>query len=185
MQLYGSYTSPYVRHCRIALAQADFVYEFVEADYSMSAKQSPTAKVPYLIDGALTLNDSSSILKYIREKSGQSFLQDLQDYDNFAMATTVMDTCINLFLIEIDGFGPAQINYLQRQKNRLKSGLEELNRRFDPAQGINTDGALRCACFIDWGLFRNRIDLTGLNNLSSLIEVANQQQVFVDTAPSA
>lgn len=185
MQLYGSYTSPYVRHCRVALAQGGFEYEFIEADYSMSAKQSPTAKVPYFVDGALTLYDSSSILKYVREKSGRSFLQDIQDYDNFAMASTLLDACINLFLIENDGFGPAQINYLQRQKNRLDSGLEELNRRFEPTLGINTDGALRCACFIDWALFRNRVDISGLENLAGLMEAANQQQAFADTAPFA
>lgn len=184
MQLYGSYTSPYVRHCRVALAQNGFEYEFIEADYSMSAKQSPTARVPYLVDGNLKLIDSSSILKYIREQSGQPFLEDIKDYDNFVMVNTLLDTCINLFLIENDGFGPAQINYLQRQKNRLKSGLKELNRRFDPAQGISTDGALRCACFIDWALFRKRIDISGLDNLAGLIEVANQQQAFANTAPS-
>lgn len=185
MQLYGSYTSPYVRHCRVALAQSGFEYEFIEADYAMSAQQSPTAKVPYFVDGALTLNDSSSILKYIREKSGQSFLQDIQDYDTFAMASTLLDTCINLFLIENDGFGPGQINYLQRQQNRLQSGLEELNRRVDPAQAINTDSALRCACFIGWALFRKRIDISGFSNLGGLMEAANQQPVFVDTAPFA
>ncbi len=183
MQLYGSYTSPYVRHCRVALAQSNLEYEFIETDYTMSASQSPTAKVPYLADGSLSLNDSSSILKYIREKSGESFLQDIRDYDNFAMATTVLDACINLFLIENDGFGPAEIAYLQRQKNRVDSGIKELNRRIDPAQGINSDGALRCACFVGWALFRKRIDISGLDNLIGLMEAANRVPAFASTAP--
>ena len=125
MKLYGSYTSPYTRHCRVALAQSEFDFEFLEADYAMSAERSPTAKVPFLIDGDLMLTDSSSILKYIREKSGKAFLANLEDYDNFAMANTLLDSAINLFLIGNDGYGPDQINYLERQKNRIESGLME------------------------------------------------------------
>ena len=33
MKLFGSYTSPYVRHCRIVLAQNGQDCEFVETDY--------------------------------------------------------------------------------------------------------------------------------------------------------
>jgi len=183
MKLYGSYTSPYVRHCRVALAQSGFEFEFVEADYDVSAKNSPTAKVPYLIDGELMLTDSSSILKYIREKSGQVFLADISDFDSFALASTLLDATINLFLIENNGFGPDQISYLQRQKNRVESGLKELDKRFDPDQGIGLDSALRCVCFIDWALFRKRISIDGLSNLQSLLDNANRVEAFAVTAP--
>lgn len=183
MKLYGSYTSPYVRHCRVALAQSGFDFEFVEADYDMSAKKSPTAKVPYLMDGELMLTDSSSILKYIREKSGQVFLADIKDYDSYTLANTVMDATINLFLLNNDGFGPEQIAYLGRQQNRVESGLKELNTRFNLKQGIENDSVLRCACFIDWALFRKRISIDGLTNLQTLLNTANQLDVFSETAP--
>ena len=183
MKLYGSYTSPFVRHCRVALAQAGFDFEFIEADNAMSAEKSPTGKVPFFADGDLILTDSSSILKYIREKAGGSFLADIEDYENFALTNTVLDSSINLFLLEKEGFGPDQIKYLGRQNNRVQNGLKELNRRIVPNQGITRDSALRCACYVDWALFRNRISIDGLDNLQGLLDVANDVEEFAATAP--
>ena len=183
MQLYGSYNSPYVRHCRIALMQEKQGFEFVEADYAMSAEMSPTRKVPFFIDGDVMLTDSSSILKYAREKAGKAFLSDVGDFELFAMTNTVLDSAINMFLLETDGATPDTVKYLGRQKSRIDSGLAELNRRFDPVDGISRDSALRCACFIDWALFRNRISIDGMDNLTGLLSAANAVSEFADTAP--
>lgn len=183
MKLYGSYTSPYVRHCRVALAQSAYDFEFVEADYTMSAMDSPTAKVPYFIDDETKLTDSSSILKYIREKSGKAYLADIEDFENFTLATTLLDATINLFLLELDGFGPEDIKYLTRQKNRVENGLKEIDKRINLNQSIETDSVLRCACFIDWALFRKRIRIDGLSNIQGLLSKANELEVFSSTAP--
>lgn len=183
MKLYGSLTSPYVRHCRIALLQNNMDFEFVPVDFVQSAEQSPTSKVPFMEDGDVSLTDSSSIIKYIREKAGQTFLSDVQDYETFAMGNTLLDTGINVFIISMEDFGPDQIKYLGRQNARIASGLKALNDRIDPAAGISTDGALRCACFIAWGLFRNRFTLDGLDNLQALMDAANADEHFVATHP--
>ncbi|MGI9251910.1 MAG: glutathione S-transferase family protein [Pseudohongiellaceae bacterium] len=183
MKLYGSYTSPFVRHCRVALMQEGIEFEFVEADYAMSAQHSPTAKVPFLSDGDLALTDSSSIVKYAREKNGKTFLAALDDHENFAMANTVLDSAINVFLLENEGFTAEQIKYIARQQNRIASGLKTLDQRFDPSDGIARDGALRCACLLDWALFRNRISLDGLSHLQALLDAANQVDAFAATAP--
>ena len=184
MKLYGSYASPFVRHCRVALAQSGFDFEFIETDYDMSAAMSPTRKVPFLVDGDLILTDSGSILKHLREKSGDRFLADLGDYELFAMTNTVLDATINLFLLEKNDLTPDQVPYLQRQLDRVHSGLEELNRRIEPSAGISTDGLLRCACYVDWAIFRNRVDFSDHSNLIALLEVANQDPAFSSTAPS-
>ncbi len=187
MKLYGSYTSPFVRHCRIALAQEGLDFDLIEADYAMSAEKSPTAKVPFLADGDIALTDSSSILKYIREKSGKRFLADLDDYENFAMANTLQDTAINVFILGNEGFDAEQIQYIGRQKKRIESGLKALNQRFAAKSNhdITRDGTLRCACFLNWGLFRKCISLDGLDNLNHLLDAANQVDVFAATAPPA
>lgn len=78
MELYGSYTSPYVRHCRLAMLEAGLDFKFVETDALASARKSPTQKVPFLKDGDITLNDSCSIVKYVRERSGKRFLKILK-----------------------------------------------------------------------------------------------------------
>ncbi len=183
MKLYGSYTSPFVRHCRVAVLQAGFDFEFIEADYAASAAQSPTSKVPYLAADDMLLTDSSTIIKYVREKAGHSFLAELDDYENFTLVNTAMDSVINLFLLENDGIGPAQVKYLSRQNNRVASILATLDERFAQEQSISRDGALRCACFIDWALFRRRIDIDAYGHLQGLLAAARAVEVFADTAP--
>ena len=41
MKLYGSYTSPFVRHVRIALLETQQAFEFIETDQAGSSAQSP------------------------------------------------------------------------------------------------------------------------------------------------
>ncbi len=183
MKLYGSLTSPFVRHVRVALSQSDLAYTFIEADYALSADQSPTAKVPYFENAGLKLTDSSSILKYVREQSGASFLGELEDFELYTMSSTLLDTAINLFLLEKEGATEQQFPYLARQRGRLHTGLRELNRRIHPTDSLTRDSSLRCACLIGWGLFRNRFALDGLENLGALMDWANQNESFANTAP--
>lgn len=183
MKLYGSRNSPFVRHCRVALAQGGVDFEFIEVDVITSARISPTAKVPYFEAGDLKLTDSSSILKYVREQADQSFLAELDDFELFTMANTLLDSAINLFLLELNGITAEHAPYLARQQQRVQSGLAELNRRIEPAQALVKDSALRCACFIDWALFRERISLDGLDRLAELLNAANQHNLFAETAP--
>lgn len=185
MKLYGSYTSPFVRHCRVALAQSKLDFEFIEADEAMRKEYSPTDKVPFFTDKDLTLSDSSSILKYIREKSAAAFLADINDFEVFTITNTLLDSAINLFLLENEGYSAENINYLGRQKARVNNGLIALDNRIDPNSGITLDSTLRCACFIDWGLFRKRFSIDGLSKLQKLMEIANQDEDFVATAPHA
>ena len=51
MKIYGSFTSPFVRHCRIVLLETGLTCEFIEVDATQSAQISPTKKVPLLVDG--------------------------------------------------------------------------------------------------------------------------------------
>lgn len=165
------------------MARTGTDYELIEADYAMSAEMSPTKKVPYLIDGDLMLTDSSSILKYVREKSGQPFLADIDDFELFVMTNTLMDAAMNVFLLEKGGVSIDEVEYLAKQNKRVEDGLKVLDQRFDPNQGIGTDSALRCACFIDWALFRKRISLDGLDRLQALLDKANLDSEFATTAP--
>lgn len=183
MKLFGSYTSPFVRHCRIVLMQSKFNFEFIEADEARRKEYSATDKVPFFTDGDLILSDSSSIVKYVREKSGRVFLADIIDFETYTITNTLLDSAINLFLLENEGFGPDSIKYLGRQKARVDNGLTVLNERIDPLLGITQDSALRCACFIGWGLFRDRFSINGLPNLRQLMEAANNDQDFVETVP--
>lgn len=188
MKLHGSYTSPYVRHCRIALAQTDQDFELVETDYAASARQSPAARVPFTTDGDRMLTDSASILRLIRERAGQRFFPDLEDYDLFLLANTGLDTAINLFLLERDGLGPTQSPYLARQQQRVDDVLKALDanewvQRQDAAEPYS-DGLLRVGCFVSWGLFRVRLSIDSHPNLRRLLARLDDDEYFSDTHPS-
>ena len=182
MKLYGSVTSPFVRHCRIALMQGGLDWELVEIDAAESGAKSPTKKVPFLQDGDVNLADSCSILKYAREKSGSEFFPDVQDYDVFCMANTAIDASINLFLLQNDGLDTSQSKYLGRQAARVESALDSLDATVQKSDLELTDGIIRLACLLEWGVFRNRFSLDSRPGLQKVIEFANQDSVFQSTA---
>lgn len=186
MKLYGSYTSPYVRHCRIALTETGQDYELIETDYEQSARLAPARRVPFLKAGDRTLNDSLSILKFVRESVGQSFLPDLDDCDLFALSNTALDTAINLFLLEKDGLTPEHSDYLRRQAGRVQGIMDALDLRtaVRPRESCDfSDGELRLGCFLDWALFRKRITLSEHPQLSAFLQNMKTYPAFAATAP--
>lgn len=186
MQLHGTYTSPFVRHCRIALIETGQDFELVETDYEQSARLAPARRVPFLHDGELVLNDSLSILKYVRERAGQRFLPDVRDADLFALTDTALDTAINLFLLEKDGLTPNHAPYLARQAGRVSDILDALEETM-ASTGAKTDdwsdGELRLGCFLGWGLFRERLTLDRHPALAAHLERLQAYPAFTETAP--
>ena len=149
MKLYGSYTSPYVRHCRIALIDEGIEFEFVETDQVSSAEISPTKRVPFLQDGQTRLSDSSSILKYVREQAGKRYLAEIEDFDRFCFANTLMDSAANVFYLEKFGLKADDNAYVQRQNARIEQGLAMMNEWPLLTTDHFSDSQLRIACFID------------------------------------
>ncbi len=182
MKLYASYTSPFARHCRIALLQGAVDCEFIDTDYAQSAANSATQKVPFLEDGEVKLTDSSSILMYLSQKAGLPFIQDVQEQELFCMTNTCLDATINLFLLERDGITADASPYLQRQQNRIDSTLKALDGKVADLQGSLNTAQMRLACYVDWAIFRGRISIEGLSNLASLLELAKKDQNFTTTA---
>jgi glutathione S-transferase len=185
MELFGSYTSPYVRHCRIVLMQLGQAFTFVETNYDQSAQGSPTKRVPYLRDGDRRLTDSSSILNHLRRKAGQTFLADIEDAERYHLANTALEATVNVFQMEKDGIGPSQSPYLQRQSARAQAILATLDKDKLEIGVPPSDGVIRVACFLGWALFRKRIDLGPYQNLSAFFERAQRIAHFAETAPPA
>lgn len=184
MKLFGSFTSPFVRHCRIVLMQNQHAFDFVPADYATSATQTPTKRVPYFENGDVRLTDSSSIIRYLRGLAAQPFCTDAADYDLYCMASTGLDTEINLFLLERDGFTPEQVSYLARQRARVEAILTELDQRNWASEGPYSDGQIRLGCWLSWALFRQRLDLTPWPNLMQFLAALNNQSWFANTHPA-
>lgn len=188
MKLFGSYTSPFVRHCRIVLLETGVDCEFIETDQAGSAAQSPTKRVPFLQDGDVFLTDSSSIIKYLREKAGQKFCNSAEELDEFCMINTLLDATVNVFFLERDGVKAGEVPYIQRQIDRIDSTLTELDNKTLPMQPPYSDAELRLACFIGWAKFRNRAGFSATEtseykNVEAFFNAANQQEFFKLTAP--
>ncbi|MGQ4277318.1 glutathione S-transferase [Pseudidiomarina sp. E22-M8] len=184
MKLFGSYTSPFVRHCRIVLAQHQQQFEFVPTDYAQSAQHSPAQRVPFFSHNGLQLHDSSSILRYLRSLAEQPFCQDPEQFDLYCLVNTALDTTVNLFLLERDGITVDQVSYLQRQQSRVTSILDELNQRDWPVGDATNDAHLRLACFLSWAQFRERLDIHQWPELQSFLTTMNQQAWFANTHPA-
>ena len=139
MKLYGVRSSPYVRHARVALAESNLDWQLQQVTPDTIIK-SPTRRVPFLKDGDLTLTDSAVIVRYVREKAGQLFLDTIADHELFALSTSVLDTAVNVYLMNINdssdlaevpsgssviGFSPK--TYFERQQERIGVGIQGLN----------------------------------------------------------
>ena len=195
MKLYGVRTSPYVRHARVALAQSGLDWELEQVTLD-TIGQSPTLRVPFLTDGKLTLSDSSVIVRYVREQSGQSYLATIADHELFAVATSVLDTAVNVYLMNIGdsadlaevptgtsttGFDPK--TYFERQQERITVGIQELERCQLSFSQPYTDGEIRLACLLDWAAYRDTIDLSGKDNLCRFLAEIRMWPPFAETAP--
>ena len=195
MKLYGVRTSPYVRHARVALAQSKLDWEFEQVTLE-TIGQSPTLRVPFLTDGNLTLSDSSVIVRYVREQSSQPYLATIADHELFALATSVLDTAVNVYLMNIgdsknladvpsgasvSGFNPK--SYFERQQERIAVGIEQLERCTLALNQPYTDGEIRLACLLDWAAYRETIDLSGQDTLRRFLTHIRTWPPFAETAP--
>lgn len=185
MKLYGSYTSPFVRHCRIVLLESGLPCEFILTDGVASAAKSPTKKVPMLEDGELVLTDSCSIVKYLREKNMQAFCFTAIEYDRFCLVNTLLDASVNVFMLGKDGILPEQSAYLQRHQARIQSGLATLETMRWPSAGPYNDAELRLLCYLDWALFRKLFSIDEYTNLTQFLTSARQYLPFSQTIPHA
>jgi glutathione S-transferase len=185
MKLYGSFTSPYVRHCKIALLESRLDYQFIETDQASSARLSPTKRVPFLQDDELLLTDSSAILRYIRQKSSLPSLETAVEHDQFCMINTALDCSINLFFLSRDGVDIERFDYTIRQAQRVKSTLAVFEQFELPQQGPFNDVQLRLGCFLSWAVFRQRIDIEDYPKLKLFLAIIEKEPFFIETAPPA
>jgi len=183
IKLYGSYTSPYVRHCRIALMEAGLSFELIPTDQSQSAEQVATQRVPFFDDGKIKLSDSMSILRYIREQAGQSFLPSVASLEQYCLVNTALDAAANVFYLEKFGLKGSDNAYIERQQARIHSCLSLIEAQA-PSFKPQDDVSLRLACFLDWAKFRQRIDHSLYPNLQKLLNSAQSYDAFAQTPPT-
>lgn len=183
MKLYGSFTSPFARHCRIVLLETGQACDFVETDYAASAAASPAKKVPFLEDGDLFLSDSAAIVRYLREKTGESFCASIHEYNQFCLINTALDAAINGFILQQAGLSTEQVPYLLRQRERVAAILASLEAESLPEHAPYNDAQLRLACLLEWGLLRHVLDLATNPKLMAFWQSSRHYGPLADTLP--
>jgi glutathione S-transferase len=184
MKLYGSYTSPFVRHCRIVLQETGLECEFIETNQDASAAQSPTQRVPFFSHGQVFLTDSSAIIKYLREYVGGQFLVSAEEFDQFCTVNTALDTTVNVFFLQRDGVDIQAYPYTQRQQGRIATSLVQLNNLDLPRKPPYSEVHLRLGCYLSWGLMRQQISLANYPNLQDFLTALEHYPAFALTAPA-
>ena len=183
IKLFGSLTSPYVRHCRIVLLDNQNAFEFIEADTAMRDQITPTLKVPYLEHDGLRLHDSHSIVQYCRSLAGQSAFPEITDLDYFLLASTVLETGINILQLKRSGLSADAVPFLKRQNLRLNSLLQALETLSEARPWQWNDATIRAACMIRWIEMREYNDFSDYPALRNLHTQALAQPNFAATEP--
>lgn len=190
MQLIGSIPSPFARRvrmwaiensCDLALVNLDI---FSEQDRPTMASKNPARKIPILIDGDLTLSDSSTILRYLIAKTGKTPLSWPQEH-----LLNIINAC-NGSLVEIalsrrSGFDTNDDKlFFNLQNERIAQTLSYLNSH------LNDDEFKGCECLnislyclLDWICFRELTDFSQHSALVSFYNVYGKRQAAKETDP--
>jgi glutathione S-transferase len=168
MQLVGSKTSPYVRKCRVILAERALPFEFVEesawnADTTVP-RYNPLNKVPALVmDDGESIYDSRVICEYLDAISGGGLLPGdparrarVRRYE--ALGDGMADAGIAVFLERKREAARQDPAWIARQLDKVRAAVATVEAALGAGQylgGSQPDmGDIACACALFWSEFR-------------------------------
>jgi glutathione S-transferase len=202
MKLLASYTSPYARKVRIALAEKKIDYELVEESAwtpeTTVHNYNPLVKVPVLVlDDGNTLFDSRVIVEYLDTVSPVSRLIPEPNRQRIAvkrweaLADGICDAAVAIVLESRRPAKQQDKEWLARQRQKIDLGLKELSRELEERPWCNGEGysladiATGCALgYLD--LRHANIEWrTAYPNLVKLAEKLAKRPSFAETAPPA
>ena len=200
MKLYASYTSPYARKVRIALAEKKIECELVEespwtADTTVP-QYNPLGKVPVLLmDDGTALYDSRVIVEYLDTVSPVSRLIPEPSRQRIAvkrweaLADGVCDAAVAIVLEAKRPAKQQSREWIDRHRRKMDLGVRELASELGDKAWCNgeayslADIATGCALgYLD--LRHPAIDWrTEYPNLAELVEKLARRPSFAETAP--
>jgi len=202
MKLIASYTSPYARKVRIALAEKKIEYDFVEespwAEQTTVPTYNPLGKVPVLVlDDGTTLFDSRVIVEYLDTVSPVSRLIPEPNRQRIvvkrweALADGICDAAVAVVLESRRSARQQNKDWLDRQLRKIDLGLKELGNELGEKVWCNgeayslADIATGCAlAYLD--LRHAAIDWrAAYPNLVKLAEKLAKRPSFAETVPPA
>ena len=166
MKLIGSGTSPYVRRIRLLLAETGQGYEFSDLniyadDRETLKRQNPALKIPVLLDDEQTLYDSRVIFRYLQTRLGLQTLSWEQE-NLLTLIDAVNDSWVTLLLAQRSGLDVTEDRmFYNLQRERVATSLAALDKQLSEGEfSVWQYPSICLYCLLDWGLFRELIDLT-------------------------
>jgi glutathione S-transferase len=187
--LYGSQASPFVRRLRMLMHELPYDFKemniFETQDAVLLNKINPLNQVPVLQHDEKTIWDSRQIFQYLNQLHQFQSL-NWKDENLLTGIEGAMDSGIALVLMKRSGMNVEEnFMFINRQKERIDSVFDFLepllkNRAF-------TDwnfASMSLYAFMDWGLFRNIINLDQRPECQMFMDThANRPAVLATAIP--
>ncbi len=202
MKLIASYTSPYARKVRIAMAEkrieCELVLENVWAADTTVQTHNPLGKIPVLIlDDGLTLYDSRVIVEYLDGITPVSRLVPENGRERVlvkrweALGDGITDAGIAVFLERKRPDAQQSRDWIDRQLGKVDAGIAAAARELGDKEWCHGTAIsladISLACALLWLEFRMpQIKWREANpGLKSWIEKLESRPSFLDTVPRA
>lgn len=188
MKLIGSTTSPYVRRLRMWMTGLEHDFEQVDifnsADRARLVSTNPTLKVPMLEDDSKTIFDSGAIYRYLCDKLAHEKLT-WQQTNLLTLIDSANDSLVQIFLLSRSDIDTsADKLYFRLQRERFDVIFAELNKAVEAGEFETWNYAsVSLFCLLDWALFRERYDFSGLAGLVSFHRHASKRDDAMATDP--
>lgn len=213
-KLYMTPISPFGRKVRIVLIEKRLDFERDEVrgmrPVQAIAALNPALTIPVLVDGDLTLFDSSVIVEYLFEtypNAGPDMSPPLvraqvrpdqrwHDHKVLGITKVLMETAATMLIFRGVGLGPEQNAYLERHQKRLASCLDWLEEQatpagFAPGWFSPMDIGLICALGLIDVANKHRfekdkpmVNWRGRPNLEHVVQIFSDRPSVQDTSPA-
>lgn len=163
--LYGSLPSPFVRRIRMLMEHIPFDFKeiniYEKPGSEILKKINPINQIPVLVHGEKTIWDSRIIFNYLNEKH-QLESMDWEDQNRLTAIDGALNAGVALLLMKRSNIDINQdFMIVNRHKERIESILDYLKPYVEneAMRGWNFN-IMSIYSFLDWGLFREVLDLS-------------------------
>ena len=193
LQVYGTFTSPYVRRVRIVAHELGLTCDLVDtagdAGQAALRERSPIWKVPAAeLDGALVF-DSHVIGELLLQRHGPGPLRplavdDIEGRNAISVIDGALDSLINCFYLEREGHG-SEVPYLHKQRQRATSALAWIEQRLGEDGSLGGGGfglpEIGLGTALAWMHFRRTFPVAEHPRLLAALEIYEKRPSFAAT----
>ena len=184
--LYGSLPSPFVRRIRMLMENIPFDFKeiniYEKPGSEILKKINPINQIPVLVHGEETIWDSRIIFNYLNEKH-QFESMDWEDQNRLTAIDGALNAGVALLLMKRSNIDINQdFMIVNRHKERIESILDYLKPYVENEAMKNWNfNIMSIYSFLDWGLFREILDLSHRPLYEKFMEIHRNRPIVQST----